>query len=119
VGTGANILIAGFVIDGSQPVNLLLRGVGPTLSTFNVAGVISQPEIDLYNSQGVLMQSNTGWNGNAAVTTADTEAGAFALPAGSADAAMVVSLPAGSYTLQLVGQNGSTGVGLVEVYLLP
>jgi outer membrane protein assembly factor BamB/subtilisin family serine protease len=118
VGTGSNILIAGFVIDGSQPVNLLLRGVGPTLAAFNVTGYLAQPEIDLYNSSSVLIQSNKGWSNNAAVAAADSQAGAFALTQGSADAAMVVTLPAGAYTLQLVGQNSTTGVGLVEVYLL-
>jgi hypothetical protein len=45
--------------------------------------------------------------------------GAFALPPGSADAAIIFTLPAGSYTAQLSGQNGTTGVGLLEVYLMP
>ncbi len=132
VGLGANILIAGFVIQGSQPVTLLLRGVGPALATYGVSGSIAQPSIGLYTSNSVLVSSNTGWGnpislGSLAVsamfrqaTSADMiAAGAFALPAGSADSAMVATLPAGSYTLQLTGANGSTGVGLAEVYLVP
>jgi hypothetical protein len=121
VGTGGNILIAGFVIEGSQPVTLLLRGVGPTLgiAPFNVAGVLAQPQIDLFNSSSVNIGSNAGWNNNAALSAAFAATGAFALPAGSADAAMLVTLPAGGYTLQLSGVNGSTGIGLVEVYLVP
>jgi len=120
VGTGANILIAGFVIEGNQPVTLLLRGVGPTLggAPFNVAGVLAQPEIDLYNQSNVIIQTNKGWANSASIVTADKQAGAFALATGSADAAMVATLAPGAYTLQLVGQNGATGVGLVEVYLL-
>jgi outer membrane protein assembly factor BamB/subtilisin family serine protease len=121
VGTGGNILIAGFVIEGSQPVTVLLRGVGPTLGTapFNVAGVLAQPQIDLFNSANVDIQSNAGWNSNPALSAAFAATGAFALPAGSADAAMIATLSAGSYTLQMSGLNGSTGIGLVEVYVIP
>jgi outer membrane protein assembly factor BamB/subtilisin family serine protease len=121
VGTGGAILIAGFVVQGSQPVTLLLRGVGPTLGAapFNVPGVLAQPKIDLFNSASTDIQSNSGWNSNPALTAAFAATGAFALPAGSADAAMIATLPAGSYTLQLSGLNGSSGIGLVEVYLVP
>jgi hypothetical protein len=121
VGTGGNILIAGFAIEGSQPVTLLLRGVGPTLATapYNVPGVLAQPEITLFNSSAASIQSNSGWGNNAALSAAFAQTGAFALAQNSADAAMLVTLPAGSYTLQLSGVGGSTGVGLVEVYLVP
>ncbi|MFZ1054920.1 MAG: hypothetical protein WAN79_04535, partial [Opitutaceae bacterium] len=111
-----------------------LRGVGPALaaSPFDVSGVISQPTIGLYDSSSALIASNTGW-GNALnpgsstvaatvrrATAADMSAvGAFSLPSGSADCAMVAALPTGSYTLELGGINNSTGVGLVEVYLMP
>jgi outer membrane protein assembly factor BamB len=121
VGTGANVLIAGFVVEGTQPVQVLLRGVGPTLGAapFNVPGALAQPQISLYNSAGQVIQSNAGWGGGSALSAAFASVGAFALPAGSADAAMLATLPAGNYTLQLSGLNGSTGVGLVEVYLIP
>jgi uncharacterized delta-60 repeat protein len=134
VGSAANILIAGFVIEGIQPIQVLLRGVGPTLGTspFNVPGVLAQPSIGLYDAKGTLVASDSGW-GNSPVaggsasgasarqaSAADMSgAGAFALPIGSADSAMVATLPPGSYTLQLSGVNGSTGVGLVEVYVAP
>jgi len=120
VGTGGNILIAGFVIEGNQPVQLLLRGIGPSLSgaPFNVAGVLAKPEIDLYNSAGTKLQTNMGWNGDPTLAAAFTAAGAFPLASDSADAAMLVTLPAGSYTLQLSGQGGTTGVGLAEIYLV-
>ena len=133
VGSGANILIAGFVVEGGAPVQLLLRGIGPTLGTsFGVAGAIAQPVIGLYDTSSNLIASDTGW-GNAPLPGASTVAatvrkataadmtavGAFGLTAGTADSAMVATLPAGSYTLELGGANGSTGVGLVEVYLMP
>jgi len=114
-------------------VQLLLRGIGPTLGTsFGVAGAIAQPVIGLYDTSSNLIASDTGW-GNAPLPGASTVAatvrkataadmtavGAFGLTAGTADSAMVATLPAGSYTLELGGANGSTGVGLVEVYLMP
>ncbi len=121
VGAGGDILIAGFVIQGAQPVTLLLRGVGPTLGNapFSVPGVLAQPQIDLFNSANTDILSNAGWNNDAALAAAFAATGAFALPSGSADAAMLATLPPGSYTLQLSGRNGSTGIGLVEVYLVP
>ncbi len=121
VGSGANVLIAGFVIEGGQSATVLLRGIGPTLGTapFNVPGALAQPQIILYNSTGAELGGSQGWGGSAALSAAFTKVGAFALPTGSADAAMISLLPPGSYTVQLSGQNGTTGVGLVEVYLIP
>jgi len=134
VGTGADILIAGFVVQGTQAAQVLLRGVGPTLGAapFSVPGVLAQPFIGLYDSTSTLISSNSGW-GNAPVagpsavratvrgaTASDMSGvGAFALASGSADSAMVATLPAGSYTLELSGVNAATGVALAEIYLLP
>jgi outer membrane protein assembly factor BamB len=133
VGTGGNILIAGFVVAGDQPVTVLLRGVGPTLSQapFSVSDALTATSIGLYDSTSVLIASNTGWGNNtvpgtstAAVTVRPATAsdmsgaGAFSIPASSADSAMVATLPAGSYTLELSGPGAAPGIGLVEVYLL-
>lgn len=133
VGTGANILIAGLVVEGSQPVTVLLRGIGPALglAPFNVAGTLPSTIVGLYDSTSTLVASNQGWgnpinsgSSTAAVTVRQAtvadmaSAGAFALTIGSADSAMVATLPAGGYTLELSGVNGATGIGLVEVYLL-
>jgi hypothetical protein len=121
VGTGGNILIAGFVIEGSQPVKLLLRGIGPTLGNapFSVPGVLALPEIDLFNSAGAKLQTNKGWGGDPTLAAAFASVGAFSLPSNSLDTAMIVTLPAGGYTVQLSGQNATTGVGLIEIYLMP
>jgi probable HAF family extracellular repeat protein len=121
VGTGANILIAGFVVEGSKPVKVLLRGVGPTLglAPFNVPGALAQPQVLLFNSNGQELGGGVPWGGYAPFSAAFAEVGAFALAPGSADVAMIFTLPAGSYTAQLSGQNGTTGVGLLEVYLMP
>lgn len=121
VGTGANVLIAGFVLEGALPAKVLLRGIGPTLgqAPFNVPGALSQPQILLYNSTGAELGGSQGWAGSSTLSALFAQVGAFPLPTNSADAAMVTIIPPGSYTVQLSGQNGTTGIGLLEVYLVP
>jgi len=118
VGTGANILVAGFVVTGTGSENLVIRGIGPTLAQFSVTGVLATPVLTIYNNAGTQIASNTGWGGTAALTAAFVQVGAFALPATSADSALIISLPAGNYSAQLAGANSSTGVGLLEIYEL-
>lgn len=122
VGTGANILIAGFVVQGSQAANLLIRGDGPGLSQFGVTGVLAQPVLTVFDSKGNVVATNAGWgtNANAAqIAAAASNDGAFALSNNSADSALLLTLQPGSYTAQVSGASGSTGVALVEVYQSP
>ena len=119
VGTGSNILIAGFVISGNTPVQVVIRGVGPTLSQFGVAGSLGAPQLVLYDSGNNALQVNSTWGGGASLAQAFAQVGAFALPSGSADAAILVTLPPGAYTAELSGVSGATGVGLAEVYEVP
>ncbi len=119
VGTGGNVLIVGFIISGSGSKQVLLRGVGPTLGTspFNVPGVLATPTLNLFDANSnPLPYSNTGWGGGATLSTAFTNAGAFALSSSSADDALLVSLPASKYTAQISGVNSTTGVALAEIY---
>jgi hypothetical protein len=116
VGTSSNILIAGFVISGDTPETVLIRGVGPTLSQFGVTGSLATPQLVLYDANNNTLESNAGWGGSAALSQTFTQVGAFALPATSADAAMLVTLPPGAYTAEVSGVGGSTGVGLAEIY---
>ena len=115
VGTGDGILIVGFVITGNSPKTLLIRGVGPTLATFGVGGVLVDPQLQFFRG-ATLLAENDNWGGTAALTTAFTQVGAFGLPAGSRDAALTATLEPGSYTVQLSGVAATTGVALVEVY---
>ncbi len=122
VGSGENLLIAGFVIAGSTPVRVLVRGVGPTLANQGVSAVLADPQLALYRSGTVAaLATNDNWeSSNAAeIAAAASSAGAFALPAGSKDAALLVTLPPGIYTTHLTGVGGTTGVGLIEVYEAP
>jgi len=85
VGAGGNIAIAGFVMSGSANEQVLIRGVGPTLSQFSVSGVLAQPVLAVYNSSGVEIAADTGWGNNskvAQITAAFTSTGAFSLPPG-------------------------------------
>jgi hypothetical protein len=119
VGTGANVLIAGFAIAGTEPKAVLIRAVGPTLSGFGLTGVLVDPVLELYRADRSSLAVNDSWDleGNAAAITATSaRVGAFALPGGSTEAVINVTLPPGNYTAQVRGASGGTGIGLVEVY---
>jgi hypothetical protein len=120
VGTGANSLIAGFVVGGTANKQLLVRAVGPTLSDFGISGAVAGTQLSVANNAGVVVAANTGWSSSGAnataVSAAETSAGAFQLPSGSADSAIVGSFPPGAYTATVTGAGGDTGIGLVEVW---
>lgn len=116
VGTGGNILIAGFVISGNTPMSVLIRGAGPSLAQFGISAPLATPQLALYDSGNNVIETNAGWAGSAALASVFTQVGAFNFVAGSDDAAMVVTLPPGAYTAELSGSNGATGLGLAEIY---
>jgi alpha-tubulin suppressor-like RCC1 family protein len=116
VGTGANILIAGFTLTGSGTRNLLIRAVGPKLSDFGVTGVLIDPKLEIYSGSTKLTE-NDNWSSSLATTFSSV--GAFGLTTGSKDAAITVSLPAGGYTVQVSGADGGVGEAIVEIYELP
>ncbi|HXQ82037.1 MAG TPA: protease pro-enzyme activation domain-containing protein [Opitutaceae bacterium] len=119
VGTGGNILIAGFVIQGAQPLTVLVRGVGPALANYGVTAYLAQPVLTVFDANNNPVATNTGW-GNAAnpaeIASVAASAGAFALAAGSADSALLLTLKPGTYTAEVAGSNGATGIALAEVY---
>lgn len=120
VGTGNNLLIAGFVVNGAVSRRMLIRGAGPTLANLGVPGVLADPQITLVSqATGQTIRSNNDWatgDDAAIIASAATAAGAFPFANGSRDAAMIVMLPPGAYTVQLSGVGNATGVGIVEVY---
>jgi hypothetical protein len=124
VGTNSNVAIAGFVVTGQSTVGtfVLIRAVGPSLASFGVTGVLAQPVLTLFDASGRVLATNTGWGTNTTwpttlVSTSYTTFGAFALPLGSADSALLVALLPGTYTAAVSGLNGSTGIALLEVYM--
>ena len=119
VGTGAGILIAGFTISGNVPKQVLLRGIGPGLAQFGVAGSLSNPLLTVFRG-ATKVGENDDWGGAAALSTVFRDVGAFALAnAGSRDAALLITLAPGNYTAQVSGVNNTTGIALVEVYEVP
>lgn len=119
VGTGANILIAGFVIGGSTSKTVLIRASGPALIPFGVTGTLADPMLQLYAGTN-LIASNSAWGGNPQISASASAVGAFAWKFPSSnDSAILVTLPPGAYTAEVSGATGDTGVALVEVYEVP
>jgi alkaline phosphatase len=123
VGTGAQAMIGGFVIDGTQPRTLLVRAVGPGLAKFGLTtGTLADPMLTIVNSAGNPIFSNDNWETNtnlAALRSASALVGAPALDAGSKDAALLVTLAPGSYSAQVTGVAGATGLALLEIFEAP
>lgn len=124
-GTGAKVLTMGAFVGpgestGSLP--LVIRAVGPTLQQppFNVSGVLPDPVMIFFNAgSAVPLDGNDDWGGSAAMATAFSSVGAFALPATSLDSAIVRSAPgvaAGGYTVQVTGKGEATGTVIAEMY---
>ena len=118
VGTGADILIAGFYVAGSGTKRLLVRAVGPGLAQFGVTGALADPRLEIFDREGNSLGENDTWDRALAATFASVAA--FSLPLASRDAGLVVTLAAGrGYTAQVSGVNNGTGEALVEIYELP
>jgi hypothetical protein len=96
---------------------LLIRASGPALAQFSLSNLLPDPTLGLFNSQQQEISSNSGWAGSNAIATAASEVGAFAWTSTSShDSALLQTLSAASYTAQVSGASGDTGLGLVEVY---
>ena len=124
VGTGDQVLIGGFVVQGPQPKSMLLRAAGPTLAGFGVTNALGDPELRVFGGSQ-LIAANDNWSspgsdGRAAsageIAAAVVRTGAFPFVAGSADAAVLVTLPPGAYSAVVEGVRGTTGTSLVEAY---
>jgi hypothetical protein len=116
LGTG---LTAGFVLGGTTPTRVLIRVVGPGLAAFGVGGTVADPQLALFNSSSAKIAENNDWAGAADLNAAFNSVGAFALAPTSRDAALLISLPPGGYSVQASGVNNTTGTALVEVYEVP
>jgi sugar lactone lactonase YvrE len=123
VGTGGDVLIAGFAVAGSTSKTLLIRGVGPTLAAFGVPGALADPLLQIFSGATLIARSDNwsvGADADMGVIAAEVarRVGAFGLET-SRDAALVVTLAPGAYTAQVSGVGTATGVALVEIYEVP
>lgn len=121
VGTGSNVVIPGFFLSGNVAATLLIRASGPSLAnTFGVSGTLDDPVMTLFRGAQP-MASNDDWENTPnlpAMLAAQTSTFAFKFTEGAADAALLVSLNPGGYTVKVEGKNGTTGVALIELYLV-
>jgi hypothetical protein len=117
VGVGENVLTAGFVIDGNAPKRLLIRAVGPGLEPFGVSDRLSNPQLSVTPLGGSeAIATNDDWPDVPETRAAFASAGAFILPSSSKDAAVVLTLQPGAYTVTVSGVGQTTGNALVEIY---
>lgn len=117
-GVGADVLAPGFVIDGDGAKTMLIRVVGPTLGGFGVPDTMTDPRLEVIPSgQSFAIASNDNWEGTTALKAAFQTTGAFTFgDDASLDAAVVVRLPPGAYTVRPAGADDGTGVILVEAF---
>ena len=108
--TGDNVLIGGFIVTGTQPKKVMVRGIGPSLP---VSGALADPTLELYDAHG-LLASNDNWRSDQESDIIDSTIP----PTNDNESAIIATLPANNsgYTTILRGANNTTGVGLVEVY---
>lgn len=119
VGAGANVMIAGTIVSGTKAKNYLVRAVGPQLASYGVTGVLPDPVLTIYDAQGRIIATNTGWGTNlnpTSILDAARKVGAFDLPINSKDSALLMTLNPGIYTFIASSANNTGGVGLVEAY---
>ena len=112
--TNEQVLIAGFIIDGTEPKKVMIRGIGPSL---NGAGVtLPDPTLELHQGSATLV-TNDNWKTKSDGTSQQAEIQATTIPpTNDLESAIVMTLNPGTYSAILAGKNGGTGVGVVEVY---
>ncbi len=115
VSTGDNIVIAGFILgDGTGSDRIVVRGLGPSLSSVGVPNVLTDPTLELRDANGTLLLINNDWQDDPAQAAELTAAGLA--PTNNLESAIAATLPPGLFTALLSGLNNSTGNGFVEVY---
>ena len=115
--TGNDVMIGGFVIEGSAPQTVVVTGIGPSLVGAGIPDALANPALTLVrSSDGVVLASNDDWI--SAPNAAQIQAAGFA-PASASESAIMATLPPGAYTAILSGAGNTTGVGIIAVYTLP
>jgi len=121
VQTGDEVMIGGFIVQGTQPKNVIIRAIGPELSQYGVPNPLADPTLELHNGTGALIASNDNWQHTiiGGIITSDQvqdiEDSGHA-PRDASESALIAKLPPGNYTAIVRGVNNITGVALVEVY---
>jgi cyclophilin family peptidyl-prolyl cis-trans isomerase len=117
VGVDPNALIGGFFVGGTESKQILVRAIGPSLTAFGVPGALADPTLELHDGNGNTIVANDDWMIANPQKTQIQNSGLA--PTNEKEAAVLQTLAAGPYTAVVHGANSGTGVGSVEVYLLP
>jgi hypothetical protein len=121
VQTDDNVMIGGFIVQGSQSKMVIIRAIGPELTQFGVPNVLANPTLELHNGTSALIASNDNWQTTiiGGIITHDQVQeilNSGRAPTDPRESAIIASLPAGNYTAIVRGVSSTTGVALVEVY---
>jgi hypothetical protein len=115
VGTGNDIVIAGFILgNNSGGTRIVLRGIGGSLTVFGVPNALANPTLELRDSSGTLLRSNDNWQDDSTQAAELTAAGLA--PTNPSESGIAITLGPGQYTALLTGQGNTVGVGVIEVY---
>jgi hypothetical protein len=121
VQTGENVMIGGFIVEGSGPKRVIIRAIGPELTQYGITNALANPRLELHNRTGAVIASNDNWQTTilgGIITTnqvSDIQNSGHA-PTAASESAIIANLQPGNYTAILRGVNNTTGVALVEVY---
>jgi hypothetical protein len=114
VNTGDNVMIGGFIVGGTQPANVLVRAIGPSLTAFGIQGALQDTLLELHDQNGTGVISNDDWR-----STQEAQIIATTIPPSSdRESAILATLVPGSYTAIVRGANDATGIALIEAYNL-
>jgi hypothetical protein len=121
VQTGDNVVIGGFIVQGTEPKRVIIRAIGPELTQYGVPDALANPTLELHDNTGALIASNNNWAttiiGGIITTNQVHEIQASGyVPGDGRESAIIADLPTGNYTAIVRGVNNTTGVALVEVY---
>ena len=120
VGAQNNVMIGGFILGGNPPqagnIQVVIRGLGPSLSQFGLTNLLADPSLELHDANGATLIANDNWTDDPA-TAALLSANSL-VPADAHESAIAASLSPGLFTAILAGKNNGTGLGIIEVYNL-
>jgi len=121
VETGDDVMIGGFIVQGAQPKNVIIRAIGPELTHYGVPDPLADATLELHNGSGALIASNDNWQhtiigGIITQNQVQDIQNSGHAPGDASESAIIANLPPGNYTAIVRGVNNTTGVALVEVY---
>ena len=119
VQTGDNVMIGGFIVQGTEPKRVIIRAIGPELTQYGVPNVLADPTLELHDGTGALIASNDNWRTTiiGGIITSDQVSDISRsghAPRDGRESAIIAELPAGNYTAIVRGVNDTMGVALVE-----